>query len=651
MYPKRTDKFSPVVSAVVAGLAGVMPVLPSMSQADTSILFAVNPEDGSVFPSEDPANNAPFGSQGGVANPDFRVIIGGNVSGGGEKQIGPGVMWTFDGQTGDFVSVTGSDVTPGAAAYGTKGPDGQLGTADDIPSAAPGGDIGLFKNAPFLGSPFGFLAPIVGSAAAAQYGVGQLTFGAGDDFSVTFPVTEAQWAGGPFAIGRANGGVIFSATTAADKHNFSNMAAERIIANPDDSLGFAGQYTQWEDTGVINSDPETNQTGYTTLPNTVLVISVAELATDREGDTLSIQTPTPPVSGSAGGSVNCTASACTYTPVGASGSANFTVTVDDDFAQIPGTTDVSVTVAVTSAPVAVPDFATVEGDSTNNSVDLLVNDTASNGIDSASITNTAPANGTVGSPPPGDGTVLYSPNIGFAGTDTFTYTFDDLTGATSNSALVTVTVNCASACSSLGQVTAASLTGNIKVTAAEITAAGVPPDEGAEGVATSCAPNCFDFVAPATGGQAQVVFALDGPVQADSRYRKVKNGVWDSFDTGSGDTFGTAAGNPGSCPPPGDPAYSVNSLREGDLCVQLTIADGGSNDADGVVDGQVVDPGGIGVGATAAFVRGPQTLSSAPTASSFGCSLGRTGQAGGQATWWLLGAALVWLRFSSARRK
>ena len=230
-----------LISVAVAATLGVA----ASNASAVTLTFTTNVEAGNAaFPSADPLNNAPFGTLIGSADPDFRVMNEGTVSGGGEKQIGPGVSWTFDDISNNLTSVAGTDTTPGAAAYVTN---------DGVASAAPGGDTGLFQNALFLGSPFGFLAPTVGSAAGTAYGAGSIsgdTDGNGA-FSVFFPVLEAQWNGGPFTIGLNSGGITFNCSATA---GVFGCQAEEQIASLDDSLGFAGQYTQWDLTGTM---PET----------------------------------------------------------------------------------------------------------------------------------------------------------------------------------------------------------------------------------------------------------------------------------------------------------------------------------------------------------------------------------------------------------
>lgn len=65
---------------------------------------------------------------------------------------------------------------------------------------------------------------------------------------------------------------------------------------------------------------------------------------------------------------------------------------------------------------------------------------------------------------------------------------------------------------------------------------------------------------------------------------------------------GATATTPGSCPDTSDASYR-DGLREGDNCIRLTLEDGGPNDADGIANGTVVDPGGIFYDTPEALVR------------------------------------------------
>lgn len=649
--------------ALKSGLVCLMSVLAATVHADTTIVFADNEAPSDPFPTAFPNASSWFIDVPNALSSEFRVVnisgSSGTVSGGGQKSIvgasdllgGPAptppgwqfVTWTFD-NSNQLSAVANTDTTLGANIP-SKGPDGLGKTGDEFISAAPGGDVGLFKNALFLNAPFGFLAPTVGSAAANVYGVAIYTPGGGNTFTIRIPTAEAQWANGAFPLGFANAqGITFSGTTAADNHTF-RLTGEHQITNSEDSLGFAQQVTQWDLVGVINSDPAANITDYSTLPAAALVIPVASLVTDSEGDGVTVQTTgARTVTGTAGGSASCTATDCTYNPAGAVGNDSFTVIVADDFS-VQGSVNVVVNVTVTAAPLAGDDAVTIDQDTASNSINLAANDTDSdNAVDLASIVViNPPSNGSLGALP-GDGTVPYTPNPGFTGTDTFTYTIDDVTANTSNIATVTITVNCSDTCGAVGvsSITPGTLAGSLRVTIAEMLAAGIPPDDAVDGVGTSCDPDCFDFVATTSAGQAVVAFALSGPIQASSVYRKVINGQWVGFDTSAGDSAKSAPGSLGSCPPPDDPAYVIG-LNSGSFCLQLTIVDGGPNDGD-VVPGQVTDPGGIGVGQPTGAAAPPQKLEGG------GCTLSNSIQPQQRADWWLVALVLMLLGGRYLRR-
>ncbi len=105
----------------------------------------------------------------------------------------------------------------------------------------------------------------------------------------------------------------------------------------------------------------------------------------------------------------------------------------------------------------------------------------------------------------------------------------------------------------------------------------------------------FDFIVndlPVTGQSVNVVIPQFAPIPANAVYRKLMPSGWQFFVVDSNNLVASAPGAQGYCPPPGDMAYQPG-LAEGDWCVQLTIEDGGPNDADGGADGTVTDPGGV----------------------------------------------------------
>jgi autotransporter-associated beta strand protein len=107
----------------------------------------------------------------------------------------------------------------------------------------------------------------------------------------------------------------------------------------------------------------------------------------------------------------------------------------------------------------------------------------------------------------------------------------------------------------------------------------------------------FDFSIndlPTPGQTVRIAIPQQAPVPADAVYRKYQRGQWVSFISNANNSVYSAAGSPGYCPPPGSVEW-VPGLTQGHMCVQLTIEDGGPNDDDGLVNGAVVDPGGVSV--------------------------------------------------------
>lgn len=96
----------------------------------------------------------------------------------------------------------------------------------------------------------------------------------------------------------------------------------------------------------------------------------------------------------------------------------------------------------------------------------------------------------------------------------------------------------------------------------------------------------------ASGAGATVVIPQRQAIAADSIYRKLTATGWDEFVVDENNLIKSAPGEAGVCPASGDSAYT-SGLSEGDWCVELTIEDGGPNDADSVANGRIADPGGV----------------------------------------------------------
>ncbi|WP_446440787.1 tandem-95 repeat protein [Pseudoalteromonas sp. 1181_04] len=107
----------------------------------------------------------------------------------------------------------------------------------------------------------------------------------------------------------------------------------------------------------------------------------------------------------------------------------------------------------------------------------------------------------------------------------------------------------------------------------------------------------FSFIVTAMeqkGENYHIVLPQRMPIPAGAIYRKLINNEWIDFNTSNGDKVYSTQGEQGYCPSPNSQLWQ-EGLKEGDWCVQLRITDGGINDADGVANGQIVDPGGVSV--------------------------------------------------------
>ena len=162
-----------------------------------------------------------------------------------------------------------------------------------------------------------------------------------------------------------------------------------------------------------------------------------------------------------------------------------------------------------------------------------------------------------------------------------------------------------------------------------------------DAVTNSCVGGCFDFevVGVPVGSAVSVVLPQTNPLPSDAVYRVFANGTWRNFREigtvggAAGGSLASAPGSPGLCPAPNDAAYRLG-LNEGDLCVQVTLTDGGRNDADGIANGRIVDPSGVGGGVVAQSVA-VSTIGSPDTGG--GCSLGaKPIDPLKRGDWWLL---------------
>ena len=97
------------------------------------------------------------------------------------------------------------------------------------------------------------------------------------------------------------------------------------------------------------------------------------------------------------------------------------------------------------------------------------------------------------------------------------------------------------------------------------------------------------------GRSVAIVLPLASPIEPYSVYRKINaENTWSDFVEDSNNMIATTTTINGVCPPPHSERYQAG-LNEGHSCLKLLIEDGGANDADGLVNGVIDDPGGIAV--------------------------------------------------------
>jgi len=184
----------------------------------------------------------------------------------------------------------------------------------------------------------------------------------------------------------------------------------------------------------VNDDPQAVD-DYVSVPedssNNQIDVLLNDL--DPEGDNLDITGATTPLHGS----VTFTIDYVFYTPdPDYSGSDQFNYSIsDNNGGSASGTVFVTVG-GVNDPPVAVDDTAVVLEDSSNNQIDVLLNDLDPDGDNLTIISVSVPMHGSAST----DGNyTYYSPNSNYFGDDSFTYTLSD--GIDTDIATVNLTIN------------------------------------------------------------------------------------------------------------------------------------------------------------------------------------------------------------------
>ena len=112
---------------------------------------------------------------------------------------------------------------------------------------------------------------------------------------------------------------------------------------------------------------------------------------------------------------------------------------------------------------------------------------------------------------------------------------------------------------------------------------------------------------PVPGQSVRLTIPVASGIPADAVMRKYTEAEgWFDFVIDENNGVASAPGEGGACPSVGSELY-VDGLAEGDTCLQLTVQDGGPNDADGSVNGEYDDPSGIAEAAPVEVVIVPDT--------------------------------------------
>ena len=183
---------------------------------------------------------------------------------------------------------------------------------------------------------------------------------------------------------------------------------------------------------VINTPPVAADDSYTTNVNVAKSMLVLTNDSDPDGQSISITSVGSPTHGSV--VINSGSSSLTYTPnTNYASTDSFTYTISDA-SGAPSTATVTISI-INTAPQANSDSYSTPVN-TPITVSPKSNDVDPDGQGITITSTSSPSHGTVTIN--GGNTITYSPDTNFAGSDSFTYTIIDDSGATSTA---TITVN------------------------------------------------------------------------------------------------------------------------------------------------------------------------------------------------------------------
>ncbi|MFZ5961618.1 Ig-like domain-containing protein [Thalassococcus sp. BH17M4-6] len=212
------------------------------------------------------------------------------------------------------------------------------------------------------------------------------------------------------------------------------VGTDTISYDISDGNGGTDSATVTVTVNAVNDPPVADDDAATTDEDNAVVIGVLANDTDFDSATLSVSGTTAPANGSVTINPDNT---ITYTPdLNFFGTDSFTYTAFDGVdASDPATVTVTVN-PVNDPPLANPDSATTDEDVAVN-IDVLANDIDAEN-DPLTVFATSATNGSVVIE--ADGSLTYTPNANFNGSDTITYQMTDgIAGSSSSTVDVTVT--------------------------------------------------------------------------------------------------------------------------------------------------------------------------------------------------------------------
>ena len=260
-------------------------------------------------------------------------------------------------------------------------------------------------------------------------------------------LSSAVFTAADFVAGHAHAD-LGDSTALGINHDVTVGSGDRILAtatdggsNPANPMNTSEFSTAFE----VNHAPGAEDDDAATQVGSSVTISVLENDSDADGslDPDSLAVSRAPAHGTATPDTDGTSAAgtITYQPdAGFAGTDTFRYVVKDDDGALSREAVVSVDVRINTLPEARDDAATVKIN-TSRAIDVLANDSDPDGsLDATTVTiAVAPESGAAVTG--GDGTVTYTPNTDFTGTDAFEYTVQDALGGASNQARVSITVN------------------------------------------------------------------------------------------------------------------------------------------------------------------------------------------------------------------